>query len=231
MNAFPRRIRVAARVSEPLNDAHRGPRTLSLGGIYIPRKLDVIAGDVMTADDTTPIWAWWVPWRECEEYPFGVKLLQGQFIPIMDIASQDTPCGVLIAREKSSYRAADIWHLFEHLFDEIGLPRLGFQLERGSWEANIIRGQEIKYEADEVSLSRRVGGLRQLPCNPHDKMPADFRTEDFNHADAAGRAPDQRSEPGRPREGAVGRSAGSDGAGSVRPGEDGAGGRGRPIAR
>jgi len=173
-HAIPPSIRDAARITKPQTDAHRGPRTLSLKGFYTPRKLDVIAGDVFTADDTTPIWAWWVPWRECEEYPFGVKLLQGQFIPIMDIASQDTPCGVLIAREKSSYRAADIWHLFGHVFDTIGLPRLGFQLERGSWEANIIRGQEVAYEADEATLSRRIGGLRQLPTNPHNRTPEDF---------------------------------------------------------
>ncbi len=171
---IPESIREAAKVAKPVKDAHRGPRRLSLQGIYIPRKLDVIPGDVFTSDDTTPIWAWWVPWRECEEYPFGVKLMQGQFLPIMDIPSQDTPCGVLIGREKSSYRAADIWHLFGHCFEQVGLPRLGFQLERGSWEANVIRGQEVTYEVDEVSLSRRIGGLRQLPCNPHDKMPEGF---------------------------------------------------------
>jgi hypothetical protein len=69
-----------------------------------------------------------------------VKLMQGQFIPVMDVASQCVVSYVLIAREKSSYRASDIWHLFGHTFDQVGLPRLGWQLERGSWEANIIRG-------------------------------------------------------------------------------------------
>jgi hypothetical protein len=173
-HAIPRSIRDAAKINKNQKLAHRGPRTLSLKGIYIPRRMDVLPGDVFTADDTTPIWAWWVPWRECEDYPFGVKLLQGQFIPIMDVASQAVITFVLIARERSSYRAADIWHLFGYTFDEVGLPRLGFQLERGSWEANIIRGQEIIVGADEASYSRRVGGLRQLPCNPHDQTPADF---------------------------------------------------------
>jgi hypothetical protein len=174
-HAIPRSIRDVAKVNVNQRKAHRGPRALSLQGFYIPRKMDVLPGDVFTADDTTPIWAWWVPWRECEDYPFGVKLLQGQFIPIMDVASQAVITFVLIARERSSYRAADIWHLFGYTFDEIGLPRLGFQLERGSWEANIIRGQEIIVGSDEASYSRRVGGLRQLPCNPHDQTPGDFQ--------------------------------------------------------
>jgi hypothetical protein len=49
----------------------------------------------------------------------------------------------------------DIWHLFGHTFDTVGLPRLGFQLERGSWEANLIRGQEVKYRDGEATYSRR----------------------------------------------------------------------------
>lgn len=164
-HALPPSLRAAAKVNKNAQKAHRGPRALSLGGIYTPRRMDVLPGDVFVSDDTTPIWAWWVPWYESEEYPFGVKLLQGQFIPVMDVASQCIVSYVIIAREKSSYRAADIWHLFGHTFDTVGLPRLGFQLERGSWEANIVRGQEVEYQDGEITLSRRVGGLRQLPTN------------------------------------------------------------------
>ncbi len=171
---IPRSIRDLAKVGGATRTAHRGPRRLSLKGIYIPRKMDVLPGDVFTADDTTPIWAWWVPWRECEEYPFGVKLLQGQLLPVIDVASQCAITYSLIAREKASYRACDIWALFGHTFDQVGLPRLGWQLERGSWEANLIGGQEVTYETGEATFSRRVGGLRQLPTNPHDKMRADF---------------------------------------------------------
>lgn len=162
-HALPPSLRNAVKVPRSVRLAHRGPRTLSLGGIFTPRVCDILPGDIFSADDTTPIWAWWVPWEKSDEYPFGVKLLQGQFIPIIDVGSQCIPTFVLIAREKSSYRAADIWHLFGHLFDTIGLPRLGFQLERGSWEANLIRGQEVEYRDDEVTMSRRVGGLRALP--------------------------------------------------------------------
>ena len=162
-HALPPSLRAAVSVSVNSRKAHRGPRALSLGGMWTPRKLDILPGDVFSADDTTPIWAWWVPWQQSDEYPFGVKLLQGQFIPVIDVASQMIVTFVIIAREKSSYRAADIWHLFGHTFDTVGIPRLGFQLERGSWEANLIRGQEVEIGTDEISLTRRVGGLRQLP--------------------------------------------------------------------
>jgi len=162
-HALPPSLRLAAQPPRATRLAHRGPRTLSLKGAYTPRMLDILPGDVFSADDTTPIWAWWVPWVESVDYPFGVKLLQGQFIPVIDVASQCIVTFALIAREKSSYRACDIWALFGHTFDTVGVPRLGFQLERGSWEANMIAGQEIEYREDEVTLSRRVGGLRQLP--------------------------------------------------------------------
>lgn len=162
-HAMPPSLRAAAQVPEPARLAHRGPRKLSLGGIWTPRKLDILPGDIFSADDTTPIWAWWVPWQQSDEYPFGVKLLQGQFIPVIDVASQMIVSFVIIAREKSSYRAADIWHLFGHTFDTVGIPRLGFQLERGSWESNLIRGQAVEIGEGEVSIQRRVGGLRQLP--------------------------------------------------------------------
>ncbi len=164
-HAIPPSIRRAAAVSDNHRLAHRGPRALSLKGMYVPRRVDILPGDIFSADDTTPIWAWWVPWRECEEYPFGVKLLQGQFLPVIDVASQCVLTFVLIAREKSSYRAGDIWHLFGHTFETIGLPRLGWQLERGSWESNLIAGERVGYGDGEASFHRRVGGLRQLPTN------------------------------------------------------------------
>ena len=118
-------LRKAAHIPEPVFDAHRGQRRLALKGMWTPRALDILPGDIFTADDTTPIWGWWVPWREDKEHPFGVKLLQGQFLPVIDVASQCCITFVLIAREKSSYRASDIWHLFGHTFETIGLPRLG----------------------------------------------------------------------------------------------------------
>jgi hypothetical protein len=162
-HSLPPSLRNATALNENLHNAHRGPRRLALKGMWTPRTVDILPGDIFTADDTTPIWAWWVPWRTDKEHPHGCKLMQGQFLPVIDVASQCAITFVLIAREKSSYRACDIWHLFGHTFETIGLPRLGWQLERGSWESNLIAGVEIDYAEGEASLSRRVGGLRQLP--------------------------------------------------------------------
>jgi hypothetical protein len=84
-HALPPSLVRAVRNNAAVLAAHRGPRALSLGGMWTPRKMDILPGDIFCADDTTPIWAWWVPWPESEEYPFGAKLLQGQFIPIMGL--------------------------------------------------------------------------------------------------------------------------------------------------
>lgn len=187
-HALPGSIRDALRVDPVLKLAHEGQRALKLRGMWTPRRLDILSGDIWTSDDTTPIWGWWVPWPHAKdndlfakascEYRFGVKLLQGQFLPLMDVASQCVFTFALIARETSAYRASDIWGLFGRAFAIHGLPRLGFQLERGSWEANLIRGEEVLVEDGEVSFSRRVGGLRALPTciTPwhHEKLGADF---------------------------------------------------------
>lgn len=164
-HALPPSLRAAASVSKAARHAHRGKRTLSLKGIWIPRRVDILPGDIFVPDDTTPIFGWYVPWVESEEYPFGVKLLQGQLLRIIDVASQDAVGRVLIAREGSSYRASDIWSWVGFIGNDIGLPRLGFQMERGSWDATLLQGQEIEYEEGGITHARRVGGLRQLPTN------------------------------------------------------------------
>ena len=164
-HAIPPSIRRAATPTKNSRDAHRGPRSLDLKGMWIPRRLDILPGDIFCPDDTTPIFGWWVPWTTSEEYPFGVKLLQGQLLRIIDVASQCPVGRVLIAREKSSYRASDIWAWVGFMADDVGLPRLGFQMERGSWDATLLQGVEVESEKDEVSHGRRVGGLRQLPAN------------------------------------------------------------------
>lgn len=150
----------------PLVDAlHRGRRCYSLAGPYQPRKLDILGGDAFSSDDTTPIYGWWVPWPHSPKYPHGAKLLQGQWLPVICVASQHILCYALIAREQSSYRAADIWRLMGRVHSLVGLPRLGWQKERGSWEANLIDGVKIEPEPGEPGHAQRVGGLRMLPAN------------------------------------------------------------------
>jgi len=150
----------------PMIDArHHGFRAYGLAGPYQPRRLDILPGDIFSSDDTTPIWAWWVPWPKSEKYPHGAKLLQGQFLPVIDVASQHILCYALIAREQSSYRAADIWRLMGRVHSLAGLPRLGWQKERGSWEAKLIDGEILEADGHEPSHGARVGGLRMLPAN------------------------------------------------------------------
>jgi hypothetical protein len=180
-HALPKSLRRAVRPTPAEVLAHQGPRALGLRGMWTPRHCDILPGDIFSSDDTTPIWAWWVAWpgaqgnpaydRASCEYRYGVKLLQGQFLPIMDVASQCITGFVLIARDKSSYRAADIWQLFHHTFETVGLPRLGWQLERGSWDSTLIRGAEIETRDGEASHTRRVGGLRQLHAADVHQLP------------------------------------------------------------
>jgi hypothetical protein len=177
-HAIPPSIRKAIRRNPAVALRHQGNRASHLRGFWIPRRIDILPGDVWTSDDTTPIWGWWVPWEHAKgnpafdkascEFRHGVKLLQGQLLPLADVASNCVFQVALIARETSSYRASDIWSLFGRAFGEFGLPRLGFQLERGSWESNLIRGVEVSVDQDGVSLDRRVGGLRMLPSNVTD---------------------------------------------------------------
>ena len=158
-------IRSASRPGPLLDALHRGRRAYGLNGPYQPRALDILPGDIFSSDDTTPIWAWWVPWPRSEKYPHGVKLLQGQFLPVIDVASQDILNYVLIAREQSSYRAADVWRLMGRTHSVIGLPRLGWQKERGTWEAQLIDGVHAELQDGEPGHAQRVGGLRMLPSN------------------------------------------------------------------
>jgi hypothetical protein len=171
-HTIPRSLLELARVDEFLAAAHRGPKRLGLR-IWTPRTQDILPGDVFCADDTTPIFGWWVPWPVTPETPFGRKMVQGQMLPVIDVASQAVLMAGLIAREKGSYRATDIWALMGRVMEEVGIPRLGWQLERGSWEAQLIAGAEIrekavngKGEPDPGRDHKRIlGGLRMLPTN------------------------------------------------------------------
>jgi hypothetical protein len=144
--------------------AHRGPKALKLFGLYIPIHIEVLPGDVFVPDDTTPIFGWWVPWPKSDKYPFGKKVLQGQLLEMVDYASGFRISYSLIAREKSSYRAVDIYGWFGDTFDSC-IPRLGFQLEGGSWQARIVRGEEVDFSDDNGRQTRRVGALNSLPSS------------------------------------------------------------------
>ena len=162
-HTIARSLRRATRVSPMMRLAHRGSRALSLGGAYTPRHLDVLPGDIFGPDDTTPIWGYYVEVEPCQKYPSGYKVGQGQFLPMLDVASQAIVSYALILRETSAYRASDVWRLLGFTHRTVGLPRLGYQMERGSWEASLIRGVEVTVGEGDFAHQRRVGGLRMLP--------------------------------------------------------------------
>lgn len=143
--------------------AHQGRRALKHSGLYTPREIDVLPGDIFVSDDTTPIWGWWVPWPKSKDYPFEKKMLQGQLLLMIDYASNYRIAYTLIAREHSSYRACDIWSFYGHVFDDIGLPRIGFQHEGGAWQALMLRGEIIVSDRREPDYARRVGAIEALP--------------------------------------------------------------------
>ncbi len=159
---IPRSLTTQTTITRAERLAFRGRRALSLHGSSTPRLIDVLPGDVLVPDDMTPIWGWWVPWPVSEQYPFGRKVLQGQLLGMVDYSSLCRVAFSLVAREKSSYRSVDIWSFFGDFFEDAGLPRLGFQLEGGSWQGNLIRGQAVESQPGEVSLDRRVGALNGL---------------------------------------------------------------------
>ena len=160
-----RSLRRATRVTPGMALAHRGPRALALGGAWTPRHCDILPGDIFSSDDTTPIFGYYIPVEKCQKYPTGYKTMQGQFLPMIDVAKQPVISFAFIGRETGSYRASDIWRLIGFTHRTVGMPRLGYQKERGSWEAGLVDGVQVEVQDGDFSHARRVGGLRMLPSN------------------------------------------------------------------
>lgn len=151
------------RLTQEERRRHRGPKQHKLESYYIPRKLDILPGDVYVSDDETDIIYCAIPVPPCEKYPHGFKAMQVQTFPMLDVASQYVGFTAHIARERGSYRATDIWAFLGRGMQAMDMPRLGFQFERGTWESNLIRGVEVVYDQNEPSPTKRIGGLKMLP--------------------------------------------------------------------
>ena len=162
-HSIARSLRRQTRITPGMALAHRGRRALSLLGAWTPRHCDILPGDIFSSDDTTAIWGCYIPVEKCEKYRTGYKMLQVQFLPVIDVASQAIISYALIARETGSYRASDVWRLIGFTHRTVGVPRLGWQKERGSWEAGLIDGVLVTVGEGDLSHERRVGGLRMLP--------------------------------------------------------------------
>ncbi len=162
-----------ARVTAESKMLDRGNKNFSLGAFSQPRALtwidadgatkQILAGDLFEADDMTLNQPWYVEWHDPEDpcsAKFGVKLLRGQLLVMIDVGSQRVLGFLLLARQKDSYRGEDIWSWFGQVFHDVGLPRVGMRLERGIWESNAVHGLPILDDA--WSQERRLGGLSEL---------------------------------------------------------------------
>jgi hypothetical protein len=147
-------IRAALRTSELTAALYQGPKTARLSGAFTVRDYSELkAGDVYTSDDMTCN-AWvWIEWNNAR----GFIVIQPQLLPILDVRSLRWLNFRLIFREGGQYSSDDIWGLFGDVFDTFGMPRLGFLLEGGHWQANRVQGQKT-----DLTHHDRIGGLTSL---------------------------------------------------------------------
>ena len=106
---------------------------------------------------------WYVEWNDPEDpcaAKYGVRLLRGQLLVMIDVGTQRILGFLLLARQKDSYRAEDIWSWFGQIFADYGLPRVGLRTELGSWFSNMVRGIPIVDQA--WGTMRRLGGLSEI---------------------------------------------------------------------
>jgi len=167
-----------ARITRESKMLYRGDKNFSLGAYSQPRKLSridaggierpILAGDIFEADDMTLNQPWFVEWESEPDGPdadpcaakYGVRLLRGQLLVMIDVGSQRILGFLLLARPKDSYRAEDIWSWFGQVFTDVGLPRVGIRLERGVWDSKAIHGLPITDST--WDNKRRLGGLSAL---------------------------------------------------------------------
>ncbi len=133
----------------------QGPRAARLAGRWTPGDWSgVRAGDVFVSDDMTSNVLCWSEWPNAK----GWKLGQAQLIPVADTGSLFWLNFRLVMRLGGQYNALDdIWGTFGDVFDTCGLPRDGFILEGGSWQANAVIGHRTG-----LATADRIGGLSSL---------------------------------------------------------------------
>lgn len=149
-------IRKALWVPRLLVSRHHGAKQARIDGAYTIRDWDqVAAGEVWQSDDLTLPVYWWV---EHNREP-GFIIMQGQWLPMVDLGSQKILSHILIARETRQYTADDIWALVGKTIRAWGVPTFGFYFERGAWEASRLKGVRTGIEVYE-----REGALADLGC-------------------------------------------------------------------
>ncbi len=149
-------IRSALKTTDLMLSMHHGPRKARTDGAYTERNWDLVAaGEVWQSDDLTPPMYWWV---EHPKVP-GYLIMQGQWLPILDLGSQMILSHSLIARESRQYTSDDIWSLLGKAIFALGKPSWGVYFERGHWAAARVIGRRTGIDGWE-----REGALADLGC-------------------------------------------------------------------
>jgi hypothetical protein len=134
--------------------AHMGTKAARLSASFTPGDYsDLLPHDVYCSDDMTSNIICWCEWPNA----LGYRLGQPQLLPVLAYGALRWLNFRLIMRESGQYNSDDIWGLFGDVFDEFGLPRLGFLLEGGHWQSNKVIGYKTQ-----ISDEDRLGGLASL---------------------------------------------------------------------
>lgn len=149
---------------------HRSPRDHEIKGARYSRHLkDVFAGEVFQGDDTTPPVYFWEPWN-C---PRGFRIIQGQFLIMIDFRSQMVLSFLL--HSDRGYNSRGIRTLILKTHDEFGLPKQ-FYFERGIWkDSKILTGDKEAgtiERGDTLGFNQTELGLREFGIKfSHAKYP------------------------------------------------------------
>jgi hypothetical protein len=147
-------LREALESSDLTGALYQGPKAARLSSAFTVRNYDDLrSGDVFTADDMTSNVIVWCEWPNARGFILG----QPQILPVLDVRSLRWLVVRVIMRHGGQYSSDDIWGLFGDVFEQFGLPRRGFLLEGGHWQANRVQGHKTG-----LSHEERIGGLTSL---------------------------------------------------------------------
>lgn len=153
----PRSVRKAIEVPKLMVSHHHGAKQSRVAGSYTMRDYSqVAAGEIWQSDDLTPPVYFWI---ESPRDRHGFLIMQGQWLPMIDLGSQKILSHSLIARESRQYSSDDIWALIGKTIFAWGLPSYGFHFEKGHWAASRVLGKRTGIDGWE-----REGGLTALGC-------------------------------------------------------------------
>jgi hypothetical protein len=155
---------------------YKSPKRAGINCFINPRSLSYIdaggtnrqltPGDLFERDDMSNNCLCWVEWPwggdPCSD-KFGVRIVRGQNLLHIDVASLRFLSYNFLIRPSDSYRADDIWQWVATTYREIGMPRIGERWERGTWASKKLRGDaEAIIEGGHTDELARLGGMAAL---------------------------------------------------------------------